>query len=308
MITTRNLTKRFGNFTALDNISSKINDGCIYGIVGSNGAGKSTLLRLLAGVYRPDRGTVVIDGKKVFENPSVKAQIAYVPDELYFINNATTRRMAQFYQSVYDDFDNERFNYLCEVMNIDADKSLNTFSKGMKRQAMIVLAVSCRPKYLMLDETFDGLDPVMRSLVKNIICQDVEDRNITAILTSHSLRELEDTCDQLALLHKGGLVLDSDITSLKTSLFKIQIAFLEDYDSEKFEGLDILHYTKNGSVVNMIIRGDRSETVEKLKELRPAILDVLPLTLEEIFTYEMATLGYSFDDILLNREAVTDEE
>lgn len=169
MITAKSITKQFEGFMALDNISCKINDGCIYGIVGSNGAGKSTLLRLMAGVYKADKGFVAIDGKKVYENPIVKSQIAYVPDELFFMNNASTRRMSQLYQSVYSNFDRDRFEYLCSAMNIDADRSLNRFSKGMKRQAMIVLAVSCKPKYLMLDETFDGLDPVMRALVKNII-------------------------------------------------------------------------------------------------------------------------------------------
>ena len=298
MIGANNVTKKFDNFTALDGISCKIESGCIYGLVGSNGAGKSTFLRVLAGVYRADQGDVTIDGAPIYENPSVKKKIRLVPDDLYFLPGASMLRMKKLYKSVYPDFDDKRFSELSECFGLDVKKNLNTFSKGMRRQAATVLALSARPEYIFFDETFDGLDPIMRNVVKRLICKDILDRKATAIITSHSLRELEDTCDQLSLLHKGGLVFESDIQNLKTSLFKVQIAFDKEYDKSKFTGMDILKFTKRGSVSNIIVRGDRDLTVAALSSMKPTLLDVLPLSLEEVFTYEMEALGYKFSDIL----------
>lgn len=295
MIRAELLTKEFDGYKALDNVSCEIPEGCIYGMVGSNGAGKSTFLRLVSGVYRPEQGTVMIDDEPVYENPHIKNRIAFVPDDLYFVHNATMKKTAKFYAGVYRDFDYATFELLAETFKLDSSKPVSTFSKGMKRQAAIILAISCRPKYLFLDETFDGLDPVMRALVKSIICRDVEERKATAILTSHSLRELEDTCDQLALLHRGGLIFESDISDIKTSLFKVQIAFLEEYGRERFNSLEMLHFSKSGSVSNIILRGDKEKVTAALREMKPVILDVLPLSLEEVFTYEMEALGYSFD-------------
>ena len=298
MIKVQNLTKNFDDFCALNNISCTINDGCIYGMVGSNGAGKSTFLRILTGVYKADDGFVTIDGENVWDNPSVKARIAYVPDELYFLPGATMERMANLYAGTVDGFDKARFHELAAKLGLNTKKPISTFSKGMKRQAATILALSTKPDYIFFDETFDGLDPVMRNYVKSIICEDVIDRGASAIITSHSLRELEDTCDQLALLHRGGLVLESDIQNLKTAQFKVQIAFGDDYGREKFEnlpGMCILHFTKHGSVANMIVRGDREDVANTLRAMDPLILDILPLTLEEVFTYEMEALGYTFD-------------
>lgn len=295
MIKTENLTKKFGDFTALDNISCTIQDGCIYGMVGSNGAGKSTFLRTISGVYKADEGKAEMDGEPIYENPNVKKRIAYVPDELFYLPGATMERMATMYRSIYPGFDYNRFKSLAKDLDLATNKSLNTFSKGMRRQAVTILALAAQPDYIFFDETFDGLDPVMRNYIKKLICQDVVDRGASAIITSHSLRELEDTCDQLALLHRGGLVLESDVQNLKTSQFKIQIAFRDDYTNEIFKDIDIVHSTRHGSVTNMIVRGDRSETVMRLSALNPILLDVLPLTLEEVFTYEMEALGYSFN-------------
>lgn len=294
MIQARNLTKRFENFTALENISCSIPKGCIYGMVGSNGAGKSTFLRLIAGVYRSDAGMVFLDGKNVWENPAIKEKIAYIPDELYFLPGANILRMAKLWASIYPQFDAARLNELCRTLELDMKKPISTFSKGMKRQAATILALSAKPEYILFDETFDGLDPVMRAYVKNLICDDVLAREATAIITSHSLRELEDTCDQLALLHRGGLVLESDVQNLKTAQFKIQIAFREEYDKSRFQDIDLLHYAQHGSVATFIVRGEREAIVERLTALSPILLDVLPLSLEEVFTYEMETLGYSF--------------
>ena len=298
MIKAENLTKSFGDFVALSGITCSIPQGCIYGMVGSNGAGKSTFLRLVTGVYKADAGTVCIDGAPVFDNPAVKNQMAYVPDELYFLSGSSMDRMAGLYAAIYPRFDRERYRSLTAAFRLDPRKSLNTFSKGMRRQAATILAVSTRPQSMFVDETFDGLDPVMRNLVKNLITQDVLEHQATAIITSHSLRELEDTCDQLALLHKGGLVLESDIQNLKTSLFKIQIAFSGDFGRDSFDGIDILHFSKRGSVASMIVRGGREETVSRLQAMMPILLDVLPLSLEEVFTYEMEALGYAFQDVL----------
>lgn len=295
MIKAENLTKYFDGFAALENINCTINDGCIYGMVGSNGAGKSTLLRMMTGIYKADKGTVTIDGEPIYENPATKKRIAFVPDELFFLPGANMNRMADMYESVYPNFERKRYKELTGVFGLDPKKSINTFSKGMRRQAATILSISTRPDYLLFDETFDGLDPVMRNYVKKLICEDVIERNVSAIFTSHSLRELEDTCDQLALLHKGGIVLESDIQNLKTAQFKIQIAFNNEYDKSLFKGIDILHFTKQGSVSNMIVRGNREETVSILRKLKPVLLDVLPLSLEEVFTYEMEALGYTFN-------------
>lgn len=298
MIKTNSLRKDFDGFTALTDVSCTIPKGCIYGMVGSNGAGKSTFLRLITGVYRPDKGTILIDDQPVYENPEVKSKMTYVPDELYFLQGANMNRMADFYQSIYGKFDLDRFHFLTNAFGLNPKKSLGTFSKGMKRQAAIILALSCKPEYMFFDETFDGLDPVMRNLVKSLICKDVVENKVTCIITSHSLRELEDICDQLALLHKGGLVLESDIFNLKTSQFKIQVAFNYDYTEELFKGIEVHNMKKIGSVTNMIVKGSKGATVKRLEDLNPIILEVLPLTLEEVFTYEMEALGYNFDDIL----------
>lgn len=298
MIQTTDLVKKFEDYPAVNGVTCRIPDGCIYGMVGSNGAGKSTFLRLITGVYRPDQGTVTIDGAPVFDNPAVKSQIAYVPDDLFFLAGASMNRMAECYSAFYPTFDRKRFSFLTESFHLDPRKPIGTFSKGMKRQASIILALSTHPRYMFFDETFDGLDPVMRNLVKGLICQDVLEHQATAIITSHSLRELEDTCDQLALLHQGGLVLQSDVQHLKTSLFKAQVAFLDAYDRSRFSGVNCLHYTQHGSLANLIIRGDREETIACLQSLNPVLLDILPLNLEEVFTYEMEALGYSFQDVL----------
>lgn len=298
MINTSHITKTFEDYDALHDVSCTIPKGCIYGMVGSNGAGKSTFLRLITGIYKPNQGTVTIDDQPVYENPAIKEKIAFVPDELYFLPGANMLRMAKLYQSIYTNFSMERFHFLTEAFRLDPKKNIHTFSKGMKRQVAIILALSAKPDYLIFDETFDGLDPIMRKLIKGILMEDVAERDATVIITSHSLRELEDTCDQLALLHKGGLVLQNDVDDLKTSQFKIQIAFNYEYDSKLFEGLDIKYFMKSGSVSNLIVKGDHDATIAKLNALNPILLDVLPLSLEEVFMYEMEALGYNFSEAL----------
>ena len=298
MITAKDLTKKFDSFTALNALNCKIPEGCIYGMVGSNGAGKSTLLRLISGIYKPDGGSIEIDGKEVYDNTDVKGRLVFVPDELYFLQRSNLVRMAKLYSSVYKRFSYDRFKQLTDTFKLNPNAMIGTFSKGMKRQAATILALSCNADYILFDETFDGLDPVMRNLVKNLLYNDVMERNATAVITSHSLRELEDTCDQLSLLHKGGIIFESDVDNLKTSLFKIQVAFPKEYDRSKFHGIDILSYTKHGSVASLIVRGDREETAAKVKAMQPVLFEILPLSLEEVFVYEMDALGYEFSEVL----------
>lgn len=299
MIHAENVTMKFEDFTALNHLNCTIPDGCIYGLVGSNGAGKSTFLRLISGVYRPMEGIIDIDGNPIYENPEMKKQIVYVPDDLYFLPQSSMNRMAKFYNAIYENFSFERYENLTKTFGLNPNANINTFSKGMRRQAATILALATSPRYLFFDETFDGLDPVMRNLVKTVIYNDVAERKTTTIITSHSLRELEDTCDQLALLHKGGIIFESDIQNLKTSLFKVQIAFGEAYDRTRFDGIEMLDYSQKGSVATFIARGDREEFRLMLQGMHPLVLDILPLSLEEVFIYEMEALGYAFKDILM---------
>jgi ABC-2 type transport system ATP-binding protein len=297
MITTSKAGKRFGAMAALSGIDCSVPDRCVYGLVGSNGAGKSTLLRLMAGVYRPDAGEVLLDGAPIYDNPAAKAQIAFVPDDLYFLPGASIRRMSDLYAAAYPAFDRGALRTLCERFRLDETKPLHTFSKGMRRQAALVLTLACGTRCLLLDETFDGLDPVLRDLARKLIYDAAWERGASVVLTSHSLRELEDTCDHLALLHRGGLVLQSDADSLRTTLCKVQIVVPMPYDRKSFDdlGLDILRYTQHGSVTNLILRGQREEILSRLQTKSPLLCEALPLTLEEIFVHEMDTLGYVFD-------------
>ena len=296
MIKARKLTKRFGEVEALVNLNCNIPQGCIYGLVGANGSGKSTFLRLCNGIYQPDEGNISINGGEVFDNPAVKEHCVFVPDDLYFLPQSNLNRMRMLYESMYPYFSKERFQELCKAFKLSATRPLNTFSKGMRRQAATILALSAMTDYVFFDETFDGLDPVMRNLVKGMLYDDVLERGCTAVVTSHSLRELEDTCDQLSLLYQGGIVFESDVQNLKTSLFKVQVAFSKEYDRSVFEDLDILAFNKQGSVSNLIIRGDSAKSKALIAAKDPLILEILPLTLEEVFLYEMEALGYSFEE------------
>ena len=295
MIIAKNLTKRFSSVAALDNLTCHIPDGCVYGLVGANGAGKSTFLRLACGVYRPDEGIVTMDDQPIYENISVKKRIAFVSDEFWALPQSNMRRMAQLYASAYAGFNMKRFTSLSEEFGLNVNQLFPTFSKGMRRQAATILALSTGADYYLFDETFDGLDPIMRNLVKQKLYAEVVDRGATVIVSSHSLRELEDTCDQLALLYKGGIVLESDVGDLKTSLFKLQVAFNHPYDKNEFAGIDLLSYSRQGSVSTLIVRGNREKTREILAAKSPLLLETLPVTLEEVFIYELEALGYAFD-------------
>ncbi len=297
MIEIKNITKTFDNTVILNDVSSTINEGCIYGLIGANGAGKSTLLRLIAGVYKADSGEILIDGEPVYENPNAKEKINYVSDELYFLPGANLERMAKMYSSLFKNFSFERFNKLVETFKLDSKASINTFSKGMKRQAAMILNMSCMPKYIFFDETFDGLDPVMRNVVKALFVEDVLERKTTIIITSHSLRELEDTCDQLSLLHKGGIVFEKDVQDLKSDMFKVQIGFDYDFTKELFNNFNLLSYSQHGHMASFILKGDKEKTLESLNSLNPVLVEVIPLSLEEVFVHETSALGYKFDEV-----------
>ena len=295
MINANLLTKKFASVHALDQLSCHIPDGCVYGLVGANGAGKSTFLRLASGVYKPDAGSITLNDLPIFENLALKKRIAFVSDEFWMLPQSSMQRMAQFYSAAYETFDFKRFTSLTKDFGLAADKPIATFSKGMRRQAAIILALSTGADYYLFDETFDGLDPIMRNHVKQKLYAEVVDRGATVIIASHSLRELEDTCDQLALLYKGGIVLESDVGELKTSLIKLQVAFTQEYDPSMFEGLDVLNLDRQGSVSTLIVRGEKEKCRAMLAAKSPLLLEALPVTLEEVFVYEMEALGYVFD-------------
>lgn len=296
MIKIENLSKSFGKTKALDSISCTIDKGCIFGLVGANGAGKSTLLRLLSGVYIPDEGSIRIDGEDVYNNPKIKPRVVFSPDMIRTVEKgATLKRMADFYASVYPNFNYEKFEQLAGVFGLDPRMRIRAMSKGMTKQSQTVLTLSCGADIILFDETFDGLDPIARNAAKKLLYKEVMDNGATIVVTSHSLRELEDTADQLAMLYKGKIVLQSDVEMLKTRLFKVQLAFNEERKKEDFSALEVLSFAKTGKVVNLIIRGDRENAEAVLKAMDPVMTEVLPLSLEEVFTYELSSLGYMFD-------------
>ncbi|MBR3298346.1 MAG: ABC transporter ATP-binding protein [Clostridia bacterium] len=300
MIEITNLSKGFGATKALDSMSCTIPDGCIFGMVGANGAGKSTLLRLISGIYLPDEGSVKVNGREVYDNPQAKADVVFSSDLMRLVSSgATLKRMAQFYASVYKNFSYEKFEHLAGIFNLKPQMRVRAMSKGMTKQSQTIIALACCTPIMLFDETFDGLDPVARNVAKKLLYREVCDNGTTIIVTSHSLRELEDTCDQLAMVYKGKIVLQSDVSDLKTKLFKVQLAFDEEHGREEFaqEGLEILSFTKTGKVVTIILKGDRDEAEAKINSMKPVLMEVLPLSLEEVFTYEMNIMGYKFEDI-----------
>lgn len=298
MININKVTKKFGDVTALDGLSFNISSGTVFGLVGSNGSGKSTLLRTISGVLRPDGGSIDIDGESTFENPAVKATCFFVPDFPYFYNNSTIENTALLYRQIYPNWDEEYYNFLCSTFPVDKKKAVINMSKGMQRQAALILALSTRPKYLLLDEIFDGLDPVVRQLVKKIIITNVTDNNMTVMIASHNLRELEDICDHVGLLHKGGVIMERELDEMKLGIHKVQLAFTEDVDESIFAGLNVVKLSRRGNLFDITVKGDRDEVITKLEELEPAFMEALPLTLEEVFINEMEGAGYDINNIL----------
>ena len=292
MIKIDSITKYYGDFKALDKVSFEIPTGTIYGLVGINGAGKSTLLRTMSGIYKPNGGNVTYDGHAVFDNPSVKGKIVFVPDDLYLPPNQTIDDMAKRFELLYSRPVNmDKLKSLASSLGLNLNQRFSSFSKGMRRQASTILALALDSEYIFFDETFDGLDPFKRGFIKRLLIDESKSRGTTVIISSHSLKELEDVCDSLAILDRGGLVMESEINELESIGTKIQIAFSSPFGRDSFSGLDISSFTKQGSVAQIIVKGDRNEIMEILENMNPLILEILPMTLEEAFTYKLESHG-----------------
>ncbi|WP_216827596.1 ABC transporter ATP-binding protein [Alkalihalobacterium elongatum] len=299
MIEVKNLRKEFEGTEAVKNLSLRISKGSIYGLLGSNGAGKTTLMKMIAGIYKQDSGDVLIDGEPIFENVSKKQSVIFLADALFFFPNTTIKQAADFYKSMYVNWNEERFQRLREVFPIDVNKKIHRLSKGMQRQVAFWLVLSTMPKVLILDEPLDGLDAVMRNKVKNLLIQDVADREMTIMISSHNLREVEDLCDQIGILHQGELMIEKDLDDLKSDIHKIQVAFKHEVPPIFLHGIDVLYKEERGSVRLYIVRGNHEKVTSHIESFKPAIFDVLPLTLEEIFIYEMRDVGYAIENIIV---------
>ncbi|WP_163536629.1 ABC transporter ATP-binding protein [Gracilibacillus sp. YIM 98692] len=299
MIQISNIDKNFEKEPVLQQVSLTIQKGSIYGLLGSNGAGKTTLLKTIAGIIKQDDGTCQIENQQVFENTSLKERMIFLPDALYFFSHYTVAQMAYFYQDMYPHWNQERFVQMQKALDLQVDRKIHRFSKGMQRQVAFWLALCAMPDYLILDEPFDGLDPVIRKKIKSWIIQDVAEREMTVMISSHNLREVEDICDAIGIIHRGKLLLEKDLDDLKSDIHKVQLAFKSPVEDSIFKGLNILHQEKRGSVYVCIIKG-HIETIEQtLQPYNPVVFDILPLTLEEIFIYEMEGVGYAIENILL---------
>lgn len=299
MIEITGVNKSFGSQKALDNIVATIQEGNIFGLVGTNGAGKSTLLRVMSGVLKADAGMVLVDGESVYENPSAKSKIFFLPDTAYYFQNATARTMAEYYKVIYPDFDMARFREMTAGFGLEFNRKLSTFSKGMKRQISVLLGICSGTKYLFCDESFDGLDPVVRQAVKSIFASEIMKREFTPIIASHNLRELEDICDHVGLLHKGGILLSRDLEDMKYHIHKVQCVFRNAEDEEEIlTRLEVLQHEKRGSVLNIVARGTKQEIMMEIQEKKPMLAEILPLTLEEIFISETEVAGYDIKNFI----------
>lgn len=299
MIEMKNVSKGFDHFKAVENVDLSIQKGSIYGLIGSNGAGKTTLIKLLTGIYRQEKGEVMIDGKPVYENVSLKQKVFYIPDQPYFLSHYTTKQMARFYKSMYSTWSVERYEKLASLFEVDQDKKIHTFSKGWQRQIAFILALSANPEILILDEPLDGLDPVVRKKVKNLLIHDVAEREMTILISSHNLREVEDICDHIGIIHKGTLLMEKELDELKSDTHKVQVAYKEGVPEQLLKNLTLLHTEKRGSVFLCIVRGEEDAIVKQIRGTNPVIFDLLPLTLEEIFIYEMGEYGYAIKDVIV---------
>ena len=300
MIQVNNLVKTFDGFRALDGLTMKVERGSIYGLVGPNGSGKSTILRHITGVYRPDSGSVSVEGKPVYENPEIKARIAVIPDELYYFNSASTRDMMRFYRGTYPKFDMERYEALRKAFpEVDEKAPIRRLSKGMQKQSAFWLALCCSPELLVLDEPVDGLDPVMRRQVWSLLMGDVADHGTTVLVSSHNLRELEDVCDHVGILSRGKVLIERSLSALQENVVKMQVVFQEKELPQLPGDLQVLHVSQVGRIHTLIIRGNATEITNRLAAFAPILMEALPLTLEEIFIYELGGEDYAVRDIVL---------
>ena len=293
MIEIKNVTKTFGSFTALQDLTMTVPKGSVYGLVGPNGAGKSTVIRHITGVYIPDSGEITINGKEIYENIDLKGKIGYIPDDVFYFPSATLEDMRKFYRGLYPNFDDKLFDKLYEIFNLPPKSPIRRFSKGMQKQAAFHLAICCRPEVLILDEPVDGLDPVMRRQVMSLILSDVAEHGTTVLISSHNLRELEDVCDHVGIMDHGKMLLERSLADMQGNTVKLQLV------GQVPEDLDILHETHSGRLSTYIVRGTAKEVIDKVTLLNPAYFDVLPLSLEEIFIYELGGVNYEVKNILL---------
>jgi len=298
MIKVENLVKTFDGFRALDGLNLNVPKGGIYGLVGPNGSGKSTVIRHITGIYRQDSGSVTIDDQPVYENTAVKNRIAYISDDVYAFLSANIKDMRDFYRGIYPQFDMGRFEALREAFPLDEKKAIRHLSKGMQKQAAFWLAMCCRPDYLILDEPVDGLDPVMRRRVWSILMGDVADHGTTVLVSSHNLRELEDVCDHVGIIDHGKVLIERSLSELQDNIVKLQVVFRPE-QTQELPGLEVLHRSNSGRVHTIIVRGNQAEITAKMAAVDPLFFDLLPLTLEEIFIYELGGADYAVKNIVL---------
>jgi len=298
MIEIKNVSKYFDSLLALDHISAQIAEGHVFGLIGTNGAGKSTLLRTLCGILKPDQGSILIDGEPVYENLDAKSKIFYISDDQYFFPNGTPMDMVHYYRSFYPAFDEKRFFNLLDVLQLSKDRRINTFSKGMKKQLSVLLGICSGCKYLLCDETFDGLDPVIRQAVKSLFIKEIEDHGLTPIIASHNLRELEDICEHVGLLHKGGILFTQDLEDMKLGIFKLQCVFRDDTSLPSLRNqFQVLQEERRGSLYTLTMRGKSDDLDNFMAALKPVFYERLPLSLEEIFISETEVKGYDFSSL-----------
>ena len=293
MLEMKNVTKTFGSFHALEGLNMTVPTGTVYGLVGPNGAGKSTAIRHLTGVYRPDCGEITLDGQPIYENPAAKGRIGYIPDDIFYFPSASLEDMRRYYRGIYQQFDNALFERLYEVFQLPKKSPIRRFSKGMQKQAAFHLAICCRPEVLILDEPVDGLDPVMRRQVWSLILADVAEHGTTVLISSHNLRELEDICDHVGIMDHGKTLLEQSLADMPGNTVKLQLV------GQPPEGLEILHESHSGRLGTYIIRGTAEAVSETVAASSPAYFDVLPLSLEEIFIYELGGVNYEVKNIIL---------
>ena len=298
MIQAVNLTKRFDDIVAVDHINATIKGGCVFGLIGTNGAGKSTFLRLMSGVLKPEEGHVTIDGHEVFENTEAKRRFFYISDEQFFFSNATPEEMLRYYRAIYQRFDEARFHKLMSSFGLSEKRKIHTFSKGMKKQLSVICGICAGTDYLFCDETFDGLDPVMRQAVKSLFAADMADRNLTPIIASHNLRELEDICDHVGLLHKGGILLSRELDDMKLNIHKLQCVLQPGMSAEDLVALDKLNIEQRGSLITLVVRGTREEVEAIMASYNPVFFECIPLSLEEIFISETEVAGYDIKKLI----------
>ena len=298
MIKLTNVIKSFDGFKALNGLTCHVRKGTIYGLVGPNGAGKTTAINHINGCLKSDSGSVTVDGCEVFENEDVKKEILNISDDWFYFSTYTIKQMAEFYKDIYKSFSKERYEKLKEIFRLDEKKQIRKLSKGQKKQVAFWLSLSAMPKVLILDEPLDGLDPVMRKQVLNLVIADVADREMTVLVSSHNLRELEDICDWVGIIHQGKIIAEKPLDDLKGGVFKLQLSFKTD-EEEFINSLPgLMHVSKIGSVYNIIVKGDAEEIQNAIQIKEPIIMERISLTLEEVFIYELGGLGYDFKNII----------